>query len=222
MHPTCSNFTCSSKHLITEWLKEYRTKVNRADIFEVGAGRSILAQAADELSLEFNNLLISDGSEEMLRHSLKISKSGTKLMVADATMLPLRTGSIDALVASLADPYNSPNFWAEASRVLKSGGLALFTTPSWAWSKLFRGRNPAEQTDYAMFVTSEGTTRYLPSLIRSNEEQRSLIESEGLTASKITWVTVEQVSNAEQLSNKLSGYLLPDERVVEAYWILKP
>ncbi len=73
-----------------------------------------------------------DLSPEMLRTAKKKGRWFTKVreLQADATQLPLATGSVDLVVANMLLPWinDPPAFFAEVARVLRVDGLFMFST----------------------------------------------------------------------------------------------
>jgi len=82
------------------------------------------------------------------KHSRKILGNGSPAvsgsrnrdcrLILDAERLAIQNKSVDAVVASLGDPYNTSAFWRECARVVRPGGRVLFTTPAFAWAHSFR------------------------------------------------------------------------------------
>ena len=66
----------------------------------------------------------------MLAHSKRWIDAGAIPVVSDARNLPLENGTVDLLVASLADPFDDFEWWLEVARVLAPEGKAVVTTPA--------------------------------------------------------------------------------------------
>src|SRR5882762_6235910 len=148
-HPTCSNFGELSERFIASRFP------HKADswttILEVGAGRSMVAPLMTGVGLQLDRLTLLDCSSVMLAYSQPWACSGAKLVVADAQSTGLARSSFNLIVASLGDPYNRLPFWQEVSRLLRSGGICLFTSPAFEWASRFRGGD----SDYAEFLLRE-------------------------------------------------------------------
>jgi SAM-dependent methyltransferase len=122
--------------------------------------------------------MLIDNSPAMLAYSTKWILMGVKSEVADATSIPAPDGSVDILISSLGDPYNTATFWLEVARVLRTGGTALFTTPSPEWANSFRLEN---EIDSAEFVRRDGAVLMLPSFVPSEAAQLQMFSHAGLT-----------------------------------------
>jgi SAM-dependent methyltransferase len=171
-HPTCANFREGSQALIARWLNELVKSDD--DVLETGAGASLVAEWLEEEGQELSTLVIADSSKEMLRYSRRPSVP-LKMLVCDSQRLPLASESFNIIVASLGDPYNTPEFWVEAARLLRPNGHVIFTTPSFDWADQFRDRAAS-----AEFVLRDGRTISVPSFIESEERQREIIGLSGL------------------------------------------
>lgn len=184
-HPTCANFREASGLLTDAWLladaKHART------FCEVGCGKSLMAETLQRGSM-FDRLILIDSSHSMLGYSEPWRQHRTDLVLADVARLPLRSDTIDALLSSLGDAYNTEGLWAEVARVLALDGVALFTTPSFAWAQAFR-RDSADQM-VAEFEVADGRIMRVPSLIRSPQDQLRLIEGQGLVVRNVIHVPI--------------------------------
>jgi len=136
-------------------------------------------------------------------------------MLGDAEAMPIPSGSISVVVSSLGDSYNSPGFWRETSRILKRGGLALFTTPSYEWAVAYRGEC-GEDFAYAKFELANGRKVRVPSMIYSADEQIRLIESSGLRVEEINHIPIAAL-DLDELSPKLSVVKESKSNVVTGY-----
>jgi SAM-dependent methyltransferase len=197
-HPTCHNFREASINFISSVL----CKINTNGIMlEVGAGYSVLGQALSDANIDFRNLILSDSSSAMLTHSEKFLSQGAMALVADATAVPLRSGTIDLIVASLGDPYNTSEFWSEVYRCLVPGGYCLFTTPSFEWASQFRSVKLRELAGRAFFELRDGRSLYVPSLVYSVEGQKSLLGEQRLVIKEVMNVPVNSLRGP--ISDKL-------------------
>jgi SAM-dependent methyltransferase len=146
---------------------------------EVGAGDSLLAGWLVRQGYNLTGLLVTDASPSMLAYSGRWADRGASLAVAHASDLPVADGSLDLLVASLADPYDDSAWWSEASRVLAPTGSIVLTTPSIGWASAFR-EAAGEPSLCARFLRSDGTTVDMPSQVRHAGDERKLISDAGL------------------------------------------
>jgi len=75
------------------------------------------------------HLLAIDSSHAMLGQARRLGGSNVTRICGDAERLPLAEHSVDLMVANLVLPWCSSDVvFAEAARVLRDGGLLLFTT----------------------------------------------------------------------------------------------
>lgn len=114
--------------IMGQWMLHTSTESNAC---EVGAGKSLAAELLIRHGRSLKHLLITDESAKMLEYSRQYEKAGATLSVANAERLPVLSGSMGCIVASLGDPYNTDEFWTETFRVLARGGQAVFTTPAY-------------------------------------------------------------------------------------------
>ena len=179
---------------------------------EVGAGSSLLAELLWRRHRGLDGLLITDALPEMLEHSRRWERCGAALAVAPAASLPVPDASLDLVVGSLADPYDDDSLWEEVSRVLAPGGLCVLTAPSAVWAHRFRVEGSPGHA--AEFVLADERTVYVPSLVRSPEEERRLIEDHGLTIASEASTALAALD--EQISSKLR-VLAPEDAVVQGF-----
>lgn len=173
-HPTCANFFELSKQFIEPRLLA-RPSLG-AGILEVGAGKSVVALSLAHYRKSISDVTLLDQSAGMLRHSQCWSKKVRAIVVGDACNSGLPDSSFDLVVSSLGDPYNSELFWAEAYRLLVSGGVCLYTTPAWEWASRFRVEtNPSA----AEFSLSSGAKVYVRSNVPQTEVQRDTMRAAG-------------------------------------------
>lgn len=210
-HPTSANFRTASRAILEAWLPaslEGRT-------CDVGAGCSLVAELFVERKSPVSDLVLVDSSPEMLAHSQPWLEQGATGIVADASSIPFPDDAFELLVASLGDPYNTPEFWAEAKRVVRPGGRIIFTTPSYEWASWFRTRQQ-EPPDSAEFLLSDGRKLRVPSYVQSESDQISTITSAGSQTIGIYHVLLaalraEHVSPKAEVSGTtplVTGYLV--------------
>src|ERR1700728_1900836 len=171
-HPTCANFREASHALLLPWFNRILTSTT--EVLETGAGQSLVLEVLSEQRRTVGRLVVTDSSAEMLKYS-DLLAAPLELAICDAQELPWRAASFDVVVSSLGDPYNTQRFWHEVGRVLRPGGYALFSTPSFTWSAKFR-----EGAQIAEFLRSDGRMIAVPSFVASGREQRDMFENSGL------------------------------------------
>ncbi len=135
-HPTCANFREASAVFLAEELAAFNPRGGL--VAEIGAGRSLVAEIMAGAALARSRLVLIDASHEMLAHSVKWLSAGALGTVADARQLPIGRHSVELGVVPLGDAFNNCAFWSEVARVLRPGGLCLFTVPAFAWAQEFR------------------------------------------------------------------------------------
>ncbi len=218
-HPTCANFREASARIISRWLEKLET--DEMQICEVGAGNSLLAELLKASNKNYKKLFITDASPAMLSYSGQWASEKNILQLSDATDLSLPAESLDLLVASLGDPYNTPEFWEEVYRVLRMGGIAIFTTPSYKWAVSFRVKFN-EEVSSADFELADGRKVSVPSYIYSPENQIELVEKNRLSVLDYTGAPLSEISS-EIISPKLLIDNLDENKdsIVEGYLVTK-
>jgi ubiquinone/menaquinone biosynthesis C-methylase UbiE len=215
-HPTCANFREASSLLLDKWL---RTAKPDGVFCEVGAGDSLLAELLRGSGISARELIITDSSPAMLSYSKRWSSTGTYLVLSDAIRLPFPDHKLDLLVSSLGDPYNLTEFWDEVCRVLRPSGVALYTTPAYAWAKAFRTKSNGDLKS-AQFDLLDGGSVDLPSWIYPVQEQVEIIEKSGLEVVEKSSVSIFEIGS-NHLSPKLMIERGSDAEVVEGYLITR-
>jgi SAM-dependent methyltransferase len=218
-HPTCANLREASALVLRRWLPQLPFET--ATLCDVGAGKSLLAELLAERGIVAEELLLVDSSRSMLAYSSQWDNARTRLILAEASKLPLAQGSVDLLVSSLGDPYNTPDFWQEVRRVLSDGGRAIFTTPSYAWATSFRSTDSREKGMSARFDLADGRSLFVPSYIYTRAEQSKLIASAGLVVQNYMEVAWKELESG-QLSPKLLTERGEGASIVEGYLVDKP
>lgn len=194
-HPTCANFRNGSIWILEQWLTEAWPASGW--ICETGAGRSVVSEVAARRGLDRGKLILLDSVPAMLEPT----DDQSHFLIADALKLPFCDNALELLVSSLGDPYNVPDFWSEATRVLKPGGSVLFTTPSMPWSLAFRA-DEDDMRQSAEFELIGGRVVSVPSFILSEEDQSALMRSSGVLIDDIRSATASEL-DASRLSPKL-------------------
>ncbi|ACF01507.1 Methyltransferase type 11 [Rhodopseudomonas palustris TIE-1] len=196
LHPTCRNFRDASK----SFLRKALAGVARGGwMVEVGAGDSLVCELGHTA---FGKLVLLDKSDSMLSYSAKYRHLAS-LVVGDALALPFLNNSISVMVASLADPFNVPEFWSEVRRALRVGGWCIFTSPSYEWARSFRLESTDELQGAALFQLRSGERVHLPSLVWPEDAQVEMIRRAGLTVVSTNAVGIDALPTP--LSPKILG-----------------
>jgi hypothetical protein len=178
LHPTCADFRELSRLYIGTQLKLLEGRDR--DVIEVGSGRSLAAELMSELGMDLGRLTITDASQAMLRHSADWEKSVAEIRVLDATKIAESGVRSDVLIASLADPYNTPAFWQGVKAALNPHGLVIFTTPSFDWADNFRSAHGLKGRHLAEFKSPKFGSFFVDSNVISLSEQIAQMCSAGL------------------------------------------
>lgn len=206
-HPTSAAFREASLWIVRSWWHENARDGNLVDI---GAGRSVLAEVID--SSRLSSLALIDASRQMLRYSDAWVVRGARAIVASAESFPLDDHSVVGACASLADPFNTAAFWQELSRVLRHGGTAIFTTPSYEWASAYRTRS-AENLHAAHFDLATGGSADVPSLIVREPEQIAAVADVRLNVREVKHFRVADLSTVPPKIRVLSD----EQPVVTGY-----
>ncbi len=213
-HPTCANFREGSKYILRKSFEKLLSK--DCWLCEVGAGKSLIAELLVKDNVALDRLIITDLSASMLTHSKQWSNVGAYILTADATNLPFASRSLEIVVSSLGDPYNTHALWKEIFRVLKPGGMFFFTTPSYEWAVSFRGTNSGEPFMLAEFELLDAKHIWVPSWIYSTDEQLEIIENEGFLVQEVVNALICDLKNGN-LSPKLLSKDGSDKSIVTGY-----
>lgn len=114
-------------------------------------------------------------------------------IVASARCIPLKSKSIDCIVASLADPYFYPEMLCEVNRVLKDGAIFVATLPDKEWADNLRGTNNHETT----FLLDGGNSATVFSFTFSDEEIVDLANKCGFAIFQLTHLCGVELSDNE-------------------------
>lgn len=207
-HPTCANFREASAAILRRWFGAFLRP--ELSILETGAGASVAAELIRETGLDVF-LILSDQSPEMLSKSN--GRCSKYRLISDAENLSIRSRSVDAVVASLGDPYNTTAFWRECARVLRPGGRVFFTTPSFAWTRSFREETGAPPMA-AEFDLAQGGTLLVPSVVLRPSAEAELILSTGLRVEQVTHMGASGIRHTKPSPKLRPGALVTGYRVV--------
>lgn len=212
-HPTCKNFRDASAIFLERALSTYGR--DGGWICDVGAGDSIVAALMLRHQSDLDRLLLIDSDQAMLSYSRQYAAHGAKLLLGTNFQFPFPSKSIGTVISSLGDPYNRSEFWSEVCRVLKPGGICLFTTPSFEWAAEFRASAALEKKDAAYFELKNGIGVYVPSFIYPIDQQDTLIKRCGLRVVDIGKVSGDELPGP--LSPKLLKQGLPLAHVLTGF-----
>jgi SAM-dependent methyltransferase len=210
-HPTTASFRSASDHLLRGWLARFIE--HTTIVCEVGAGKSSVTPFIGRGCDPPGELLLIDFSFGMLRHSALDAWSAHRIL-ADAERLPLKSGTIDLLVAPLGAPFNRRTFWQEAARVVRAGCHVIYTGPAHEWARAFRNGNPV-----ADFGGGDEVLR-VPSWTRTQDDQRRLTGSLGFETVEEGRVRLSEIRQAVP-SSKLSASADEDPVVVAGVVVRK-
>jgi ubiquinone/menaquinone biosynthesis C-methylase UbiE len=202
-HPTCHNLNRLSRAYLARWIPEH---FRCRDILEVGAGNSVVASILHERGLPLTGLELQDASESMLAHSRRWHTLGASTIISDARSISRTDATVSLLVASLGDPYNVSAYWAEAARVVRPGGRALFTMPSFQWAARFRALQEGDSLQVAKFVLRDGRIVDVPSYIYPLTEQVRMIEAAGFMLVQFDSLGVDALSGEDYRSPKVDVF----------------
>jgi SAM-dependent methyltransferase len=188
-HPTCANFREASAVFLAEELSTFNSIEGL--VAEIGAGRSFVAELVPPAVLRQRRLALIDISCEMLAHSMNWLSAGALGIIADAHQLPVGDRCFELIVVVLGDPFNDQEFWYEVARVLRPGGLCLFSLPAFSWAQAFRAS--VGRLEVAEFITADRESLALPSLIPPPDRQREMIETAGLVVLRQRTITLREI-----------------------------
>ena len=122
-------------------------------VLEIAAGTGVLTRRLSEVLPAATELVASDLNGPMIEHAAAVGTSHeVKWRVADAADLPFSAESFDVVVCQFGVMFfpDKPKAFSEARRVLRPGGVFLFSV----WDRL-------EKNEFAETVTAE-LTRLFP------------------------------------------------------------
>jgi SAM-dependent methyltransferase len=165
-HQTCRNFDVATAAA----LPSVRDKVP-ADglILEVGCGRG---RCKEFLGVEPNRIVQLDASQKML--ALPNREDCLLKLHGDASSIPFVDAQFAAVIGFLVDPFLGLQFLAEARKVLRPGGLLLFTTPTTDWGHALRG-SKEPNASYATFITRDKQSIEVPSNLIPKDRLQAML-----------------------------------------------
>jgi SAM-dependent methyltransferase len=202
-HPTCHNLNQLSRAFLARRLTE---PWERQSVLEVGSGSSSVAAILHSRGYTLDDLTISDDSESMIAHSLRWQEHGARLLLCSASAIPFREGAFSLVVSGLGDPYNEPQFWREAHRVMSRGARILFTMPSFHWAIRFRGAENPARFAAAEFELRDGSIVDVPSFIPRLEVQIAMMERAGFTVLYFESLGAEALDAEDKRSPKINVF----------------
>jgi guanylate kinase/SAM-dependent methyltransferase len=157
LRPTTAVFHKASLSAFDRTLREIATD---RTVLEVAPGNGWLRSTINLAPKNFFSVDISD----LMHNDL-----GGKHIVTAARILPFAAGFFDAIFCSLADPVLYPQSILEISRVLRVGGVFVFSCPTHYWASSVRQEREADKTTFAQMDGQQTSvysfTRPLESLI---------------------------------------------------------
>ncbi len=168
-HRTCRNFDETTVNALTD-----RPVTIPAEglVLDVGCGRG---HCIEFLGVDAQRIVQLDSSRKMLE--LQDRESCCLRMHADATDVPLLDDQFIAVVGFLIDPFIGLNFFSEAFRLLRVGGVFFASTPTSEWGLPLR-KGLTMEASSARFLTKQDETVIVPStLIRSEKLDEMLVHT---------------------------------------------
>lgn len=208
LHPTIACLREGARigiHRVLSTLQ--RTTVLRA--CEVGCGHPIVNQV-DELRNA--SLMGLDLSPSML------GNADLLCMLGDAEAMPFGSGTFDLLVASLSDPFNTPQFYSEARRVLSPGGSLVFAVPDYEWVR-FNQRREGIGEDSAAIRREDGSIVIVPSLVYAQPQQEEMLQRAGFPQTAVQVVSFSDLTPRREIPPRFldqSGELI-SQNIITAY-----
>ncbi|MGM5026907.1 class I SAM-dependent methyltransferase [Tardiphaga sp. 862_B3_N4_1] len=205
-HPTCADFRAASALYLT---RLFDLELPTGRVADIGCGRSLL--------VDFNvrDLVLVDKSRGMLLHN----STSYEQRALDVERQEFGEREFDWIFAILGDPYNSPSAWGNIARALKAGAQCVFIVPALQWAQKFRSVEDKERVGFARFLTLNGDTVFLPSLIVDLDSQIEMISAVGLSLDAVDHVSVGQLPAIK--SDKISGVLMESDHLLDVYRVRK-
>lgn len=185
-HPRTEMLRRASASVLTSWFGRHPLGTGAVTL-EVGSGRPLGP------SLTGGPIVALDWSARMLA---PIDRSGrVAYLLGDAERMAVRAAAVDAVVASLAGPFNAPPFWREARRVARRGAVVAFTGPSYRWARRDRGLSLARDgvSPTALWSFNGGPLQF-SSIVMPDDQQVAMVESHGF---RTLAVVVEHLDDSD-------------------------
>lgn len=145
-------------------------------VLDVGAG---CGRTREYLGVVPERTIQLDNSKVML--SLDDRQPCLLKLQADARAIPISSSQVSVVTAFLADPFMGLQFLAEAFRVLKDGGLIVFTVPTKEWGVPLRQKlKISEETTRFRKIGTEDIV-VLPSVLHAASELRAMLAHIGFS-----------------------------------------
>jgi len=141
---TTSNFHSLSAGFFQDQIRSWLC--SGSECLEIGPGTGWLRECCQWPPVSYST---ADISTRMLASSCP-QGDVDKQTLASARSLPFPSGSIDAVLASLADPYCYPIALCEMNRVLRPGGFLILSSPSRHWSDACRHGGHPQKTQFRL------------------------------------------------------------------------
>ena len=152
-HYNC--FTALQRTIGDKLLEQYLPNKRKEKAIDVGAGTGYLTKKITELGL-VEDIFALDISQGMLRQTRQNMRAihPAGLICADAESLSFESDSVDAVYSNLAFQWcsNLQQVFIESSRVLKRGGLFVFST--FGEKTLFELKDSWRMADEGVHVNS--------------------------------------------------------------------
>lgn len=160
---------------------------------EIAAGTGRITHHLRDRVPPSGKLVASDISEDMLTIAKnKLKDADIDWQIIDAQQLPFKDNSIDLIVCCFGYMFvpDKPKAFAEAHRVLKPGGMLLFTT----WDKLENNAISYAYRSAAKKYLPDALAEYYNTALSMSDETaiHSFVQNAGF--SKITIERVKQLS----------------------------
>lgn len=176
-HGTCRNFDETTMNALTD----RSVSIPAAGlVLDVGCGRGCCARF---LEVDAQRIVQLDSSRKMLE--LEDRESCCLRIQADAADMPMLGNQFIAVVGFLIDAFIGLNFFSDAFRLLRSGGVFFATTPTSEWGFPLRKRLRMDVSS-ARFLTKQGETVTVPSTLISAEKINAMLAHTGFQDVQIT------------------------------------
>ena len=150
-----------------------------ARVLELGPGNGWLRQDLSWPAVNYESVELCP--------AMARAKEGT----GSARALAVKSGTIDFVVASLADPFLYPVAAVEISRILVPGGRFLGTAPAAEWSDLVRPQSEANVTSFDL--DSRGDRAEVFSFTYTGEGLRSMLARRGFQTVQVEAITASRL-----------------------------